>query len=130
MSELGISGGSSMTRVSGLVVVICAIVGMAGVSSAQQGRMPTLTLHSQPSDSAPDTEMIGDAFQRQQVIAANAQRQIEIRRDTEKMLQLTQQLQADLLKSSSAVMSLDALKKAQEIEKLAKSVKSKMKQSF
>jgi hypothetical protein len=72
----------------------------------------------------------GDALQRQQAIAANAQRQIEIRRDTEKMLQLTQQLQDYLLKSGQGVMSVDALKKAQEIEKLAKSVKSKMKQSF
>lgn len=117
-----------MTRVSSLVVVVCAIVGMAGFASAQQGRMPALTLHSQPTDAVPDT--IGDTFQRQQVIAANAQRQVEIRRDTEKMLQLTQQLQDYLLKSGSSVMSLDALKKAQEIEKLAKSVKSKMKQSF
>ena len=111
-------------------MVICAIVGMAGVSSAQQGRMPALTLHSQPADGVPETDTIDGAFQRQQVMAANLQRQIEIRRDTEKMLQLTQQLQEDLLKSGSGVTSLDALKKAQEIEKLAKSVKSKMKQSF
>lgn len=130
MSELGISGGSSMTRVCGLVVVICVVLWMAGISSAQQGRIPALTLHSQPADAASGAETIDGAFQRQQVMAANLQRQIEIRRDTEKMLQLTQQLQEDLLKSGSSVMSVDALKKAQEIEKLAKSVKSKMKQSF
>ena len=46
------------------------------------------------------------------------------------MLQLTQQPQDYLLKSGQGVMSLDALKKAREIEKLAKSVKSKIKQSF
>lgn len=117
-----------MTRVSSLAVVICAVVGMAGFASAQQGRMPTFPLQAQPTDPAP--EMIGDAFHRQQAIAAEAQRQTEIRRDTEKMLQLTQQLQDYLLKSGSGVMSLDAIKKAQEIEKLAKSVKLRMKQSF
>ncbi len=71
-----------------------------------------------------------DAVQRQQVIAANAQRQVEIRRDTEKMLLLTQQLRESFLKSSQNTVSVEAIKQAQEIEKLAKSVKSKMKQSF
>lgn len=119
-----------MTRVCGLIVAICVIVGSAGFASAQQGRMPTFPLQIQPADTAVVPNTIGDAFHQQQVIAASAQRQVEIRRDTEKMLQLTQQLQEELLKSSSSVMSLDALKKAQEIEKLAKSVKLKMKQSF
>lgn len=119
-----------MTWVSRLVVVICAIVGMTGIASAQQGRMPTFPLQIQPTDTAVVPDTIGDAFHRQQAIAANAQRQSEIRRDTEKMLQLTQQLQDCLLKSGPGVMSLDALKKAQEIEKLAKSVKLRMKQSF
>jgi len=92
--------------------------------------MPTFPLQIQPTDAVVVPGTIGDAFHQQQAIAASAQRQIEIRRDTEKMLQLTQQLQVDLLKSGSGVMSLDALKKAQEIEKLAKSVKLRMKQSF
>ncbi len=72
----------------------------------------------------------GDEIQRQQAIAANQQRQVEIRRDTAKMLELTQELQDYLLKSGQGVMSVDAIKKAQQIEKLAHSVKSKMKQSF
>lgn len=119
-----------MTRMRGLVVVIGVIVGAAGFASAQQGRMPTFPLQIQPTDAVVVPNTIGDAFHQQQAIAAGAQRQIEIRRDTEKMLQLTQGLQEDLLKSGSSVISLDALKKAQEIEKLAKSVKLKMKQSF
>jgi len=71
-----------------------------------------------------------DVVQRQQAIAANQQRQFEIKRDTEKMATLTEQLKEYLAKSGEGVMSLDAIKKAEQIKKLAHSVKSKMKQSF
>jgi hypothetical protein len=70
-----------------------------------------------------------DEVQKQQALAANLQRQIDIRRDTEKMLQLTQELKDELQKADH-VLSLEAIKKAEQIEKLAKSVKSKMKQTF
>ena len=72
----------------------------------------------------------GNDIQRQQAIAANAQRQVEIRRDTDKMLQLTAELKDYLQKAEHGVMSVDAIKKAEQIEKLAHGVKSKMKQSF
>jgi len=72
----------------------------------------------------------GDDVQRQQAQAANRQRQVEIRRDTVRMFQLTQELNEYLQKGSQGVMSIDAIKKAEQIEKLAHSVKSKMKQSF
>jgi len=71
-----------------------------------------------------------DQVQRQQAIAANEQRQVEIKRDTEKMAELTQELKEYLEKSQQTVMSVDAIKKAEQIEKLAHNVKSKMKQSF
>ena len=74
--------------------------------------------------------LAGDDIHRQQAIAANAQRQIEIRRDMEKMLQLTAELSDYLEKAERGVVSVDAIKKAEQIEKLAHSVKSKMKLSF
>lgn len=70
-----------------------------------------------------------DPVQQQQAAAANAQRQVEIRRDTEKMAELTQQLKEYLAKNDH-VVSVDAIKKVEQIEKLAHSVKGKMKQSF
>jgi hypothetical protein len=60
----------------------------------------------------------------------NTQRQAEIRRDTDKMLQLTAELKDYLQKDQRGVMSIDAIKKAEQIEKLARGVKSKMKLSF
>ena len=86
-----------------------------------------LTIGSRPSTAPPDSV---DEIQRQQAIAANLQRQVEIRREAEKMASLMQELRDYLAKSDQGVMSVDAIKKAEQIEKLAHSVKSKMKQSF
>ena len=72
----------------------------------------------------------GDAVQRQQAIAANQQRQLEIKRDMQKMADLTEELKNYLAKAGQGVMSVEAIKKAEQIEKLAHGVKSKMKQVF
>jgi len=70
-----------------------------------------------------------DAVRRQQLVAANQQRQVEIKRDMEKMAELTEELKGYLAKSDG-VMSLEAIKKTEQIEKLAHGLKSKMKQVF
>ena len=54
-------------------------------------------------------------------------RQQEIRRDSEKLYQLTGELKEYVDRNSSTVLSLDMLKKAEAIEKLAHSVRQKMK---
>ena len=48
----------------------------------------------------------------------------------EKMAELTQELKDYLATNEQGVVSVDAIKKAEQIEKLAHGVKSKMKQSF
>lgn len=58
---------------------------------------------------------------------ANLERQAAIKRDTEKLVKLTAELKAYVDKSNENVLSIDVLKKADEIEKLARSVKDKMK---
>ena len=57
----------------------------------------------------------------------NAQRQEQLVTDTNKLLLLAQQLKADVDKSNKDTLSISVIKKAEEIEKLAKSVKDKMK---
>lgn len=59
---------------------------------------------------------------------ANKQRQEEIRHDTQKLFQLASDLKAAVEKTDENVMSLDVIKKAEEVEKLAKKVKEKMKE--
>jgi hypothetical protein len=58
---------------------------------------------------------------------ANQERAAAVKTDTEKLLKLAEELKASVDKSGENVLSLDVIKKAEEIEKLAHSVKDKMK---
>lgn len=110
-----------------MLVVMFVLLG-ASVASAQTVHLPPTVTEPQGTGAPPVTS--SEDVQRQQAIAANEQRQVEIRRDTDKMAELTQELKEYLAKTDPGVMSVDAIKKAEQIEKLARSVKSKMKQSF
>ena len=72
-----------------------------------------------------------DAWEAQQRKAMakkfNQQRQQEIQKDTEKLLELATELKHAVDKSDENTLSLDVIKKAEQIEKLAKQVKEKMK---
>jgi len=58
---------------------------------------------------------------------AAKERVAALRTDTDKLLRLSIELKTYVDKSDENVLSLDVIKKAEEIEKLAKSVKDKMK---
>jgi len=58
---------------------------------------------------------------------ANQARQADLKRDTDKLVKLAGELQEYVDKSNESTLSVDVLKKAEEIEKLAHSVKDKMK---
>jgi hypothetical protein len=57
---------------------------------------------------------------------ANEQRQAQLKQDTEKLLQLSTELKQYVEKTNENVLSVNVIKKAEEIEKLAHSVKEKM----
>ncbi len=58
---------------------------------------------------------------------AAKERVAAIKTDTDKLLRLSVELKQSVDKSDENVLSLEVIKKAEEIEKLAKSVKEKMK---
>jgi hypothetical protein len=58
---------------------------------------------------------------------ANKERVAALKSDTDKLLKLSVELKAYVDKSDENVLSLDVVKKASEIEKLAHSVREKMK---
>ena len=60
---------------------------------------------------------------------ANEQRQADLERDTDKLLELATELKQYVDKSNKDVLSLEVIKKCEEIEKLSRSVKDKMKGS-
>lgn len=133
-----------MLRASSLAFMLIASLGVVRYSSAQNAHIPVpqvappaqyLPIGVPNGDAkAPSLDNTrapsGDDIQRQQAIAANLQRQADIRRDADKMQQLIAELNNYLQKADRGVMSVDAIKKAEQIEKLARGVKSKMKLSF
>jgi len=66
-------------------------------------------------------------FEKEQAKKANEERQAQLKRDTDKLLSLATELKQSVDKSNENTLSLDVIKKADEIEKLAHSVKEKMK---
>lgn len=117
-----------MRKAASLPLVLLALLGAATLASAQQIHLPPAVSQGPGMGNVPVTS--GNKVQQQQARAANEQRQFEIKRDTEKMFQLTAELKESLEKSGQDVMSMDDIKKVEQIEKLARGVKSKMKQSL
>lgn len=58
---------------------------------------------------------------------AAKERVAELKSDTDKLVKLSMELKGYVDKSDENVLSLDVIRKAEEIEKLAKSVREKMK---
>ena len=117
-----------MSKSISILILVAMMLAPIGAISAQQIHLPPAVSQSQGMGNVPVRR--NDEIQRKQAMAANLQRQAEMKRDGEKLVQLTQELNDYLQNKGEGVMSVDALKKAEQIEKLAHSVKSKMKQSF
>ena len=69
---------------------------------------------------------VPDKMQRDMEKKANEQRQAELKRDTEKLVQLSTELKEYVDKTNKNVLSVEVVKKAEEIERLARNVKTKM----
>ena len=68
-----------------------------------------------------------DQLERDMAKKAAKERVAALKTDTDKLLKLSVELKQYVDKSNENVLSLDVIKKADEIERLAKSVKDKMK---
>jgi hypothetical protein len=115
-------------RFHSLVVVgfACVPLVQPGLSAAQlrQARPPGIEQQSDSRDSH------RDKLEREMLKRANQERQEQLRRDSEKLLKMANELKEYVDKTDQNILSLNVLKKAEEIEKLAHSVKEKMKTSY
>lgn len=64
------------------------------------------------------------------VVRAVLERRSELKRDTDKLVALAAELKQNVDKTNANILSMDVIKKAQEIQKLAKSVQDKMKNAY
>lgn len=79
-----------------------------------------------PRAATPDDAMMRSAVEKQARLR-NDERQKRLVSDTEKLLQLATQLHNDVAKTDKNVLSLDVIRRAEEIERLAHGVKDRMK---
>jgi hypothetical protein len=107
------------------ILLLFLLVMPCFAQSGQSGQIPT-----QGHDVNPPTD---DANEMRERIAhdmekkAAKERVAALKTDTDKLLKLSVELKEYVDKSNENVLSLDVIKKAEQIEKLAKSVKDKMK---
>jgi hypothetical protein len=121
-------GSLPMTRtVLSLIVFLLFCVGSCRMAFAQSdGRLhlPPLAEQSQGMDSVP--VKTAEQIQQERLMKMHELRQEEIRRDTQKLYQLSGELKDYLEKNGSVILSVDMIKKAETIEKLAHGIRQKM----
>ena len=112
-----------MQKICGFAFLFFALLSPPGLFSQQQQPVPPPVNMPQRQDNAPD---VPSDMQKNMEKKANEQRQAELKKDTDKLLKLSTELKQYVDKSNENILSLDVIKKAEEIEKLAHSVKTKM----
>ena len=111
-----------MRKTVGFIFLLLALCAPQQLPSQQQTATPRL---DGPPTDEPAPAVPSD-IQKEMQKKANEQRQAELKRDTEKLLKLSTELKDYVEKSNKDILSLDVIKKADEIEKLAHSVKTRM----
>ena len=103
------------------VLLLLLILGLQPFSSPQRPSVPPIGPPGENTN--PD---IPSRAQKEMEKKANEQRHADLKRDADKLLQLSTELKDFVDKSNENVLSVDVVRKAEEIEKLAHSVKTKM----
>lgn len=112
-----------MPRATILVILLLFFLAFGTSPAQQQIPIPPIAPPSQQPDNG--THLPSDVQQRMEK-EANKQRQEELKRDTDTLLKLSTELKDYVDKTNENIMSVDVIKKADAIEKLAHKVKTKM----
>ena len=103
---------------------------VATATLPSQSQTNTLPFPTPPLQQRPGPEdEARQRIQRDMAKKANQDRQANLKRDTERLLRLSTELKEYVDKTNENMLSVEVVKKAEEIEKLARSVKDKMKGS-
>jgi hypothetical protein len=114
-------------------LVVCLAVAGTLAGLAQNGANPCKSIHSPVLTAPPDANQQMEMREQQQkdasdnYVAANQERKKQISDDSAKLLKLATELKTEVDKTTKDTLSLGVIRKADEIEKLARSVKEKMK---
>jgi hypothetical protein len=107
-----------------LPILVSALCAMPAHAQSQPSPPPLLGMPTPLGDANPDRD--AGAMTAKMLRDRNVMRQKEIVDETNQLLDLAQKLKDAVDKTSKDQLSLDVVRKAEEIEKLAKDVKTKM----
>ena len=116
-----------------LLILFCGPAPSAGQQSSPAKNAPVAQASApdpQPQLGRPPQEEVDPLHQdleKRRKKELNKARFTELKRDTDRLLQLATELKTHVDKADENMLSLDVLKKTEQIEKLAKSVRDKMK---
>gem|GEM_PF-2036803 len=106
--------------VSGYVLSLLLTFGCLTVPAQQKESQPPSTSSADKTKAVTSTEKPAAPMTPEQA------RQAQLRADTERLYKLTEELKKEVAKSNKDTLSVSVVKKAEEVEKLARSVKERM----
>jgi hypothetical protein len=110
-----------------LGLLVLAMFFAATLPSSFSQSVPPPPQMPNPTQPQPSEEPGRAEMEKEMAKKANEERQAQLKRDTDRLLKLATELKTDVDKTTQNTLSVDVVKKAEEIEKLAHSVKEKMK---
>ena len=110
-----------------LILLPLLLISALGFSQNPQ-QIPQPSIPQPVGPSSPNPPDPGrERMEKEMAKKANEERQAQLKRDTDRLLKLATELKASVDKTNQDTLSVEVVKKAEEIEKLAHSVKEKMK---
>lgn len=113
-----------MRRYSCVLLMVC-VFAAGGSSTAKQGGGDADPQFGQRRGES----QIEEKFERQVAKRWQKHQYESLKKDTDRLLEISTELKQYVDKANENVLSLEVVKKAEEVEKLAKKVKEKMKES-
>jgi hypothetical protein len=116
-----------MKSLRGVLVLVAAFGLSAGVGQTQKTGIPGSPQSPTTSNPLPPIgPEVPPSLVAKQAQARNDERQKRLEADSDKLLELATQLHTEVGKTDKHILSIDVIKKAEEIERLAHSVKERM----
>ncbi len=117
-----------------LMIFLCALTPSAGQQPGTAKEEPITEVSAADPDPqgrrnpfpGDENDPVRKDMEKRRQKALNKERFAELKRDTDKLLELATELKTHVDKADENMLSLGVLKKTEQIEKLAKSVKEKM----
>lgn len=101
-------------------ILLPLVLALALTAQVQQGPPP----HPRPQESPEETRLPNGKLQRDEILKADYQKSLD---DARELSKLADELKLDLEKNDRYVLSIATLKKTEEIEKIARRIRDRLK---